>query len=477
MAQEIGVRLAGDNSHFRSVMADSVERAGKFSGEIAGRVGGKLTELKDVSNTIAAALGLNLASISENLARTFSGVSKAEEEALKQLETLSAQVADANIKNARALLTEEQRYQLALQDRDRLLKAIADNDGRNATALARQKLDELKLAEKIAEIQTFELKQADEKAKRIDELIKMQIAGNEKAFQAQLSTLDADERIEVLRENIAGLQAVIASGALDEKNARALNVTLSERQNLLVAEEAKLRDAAAKREDASRKRELDAETELAKLKFEALTTEEKIARVQSDIATIQGEIARGRREGFATAEAEVVLFEKRRELSALQARDDRERVDTLREQTGEIERQQTAIAELARRVQTLDRRGTEIEGQSTTALEGLRERLRSQLTQAQQERFGQLGGVGQIGGAAKSPFEYGIEQELRNVEREIAQRKSIGSFANRFGEDAARSQFGDTLTDRALRDLQDSSTRTAIAIQDIQQRLAKVFGR
>lgn len=475
MGSEIGVRLAGDNSHFRAVMADSVERAGKFGGEIAGKVSGKLFELRDVSNTIAAALGINLRDISENLARTFIGFSKAEEEALKQLEVLSGQVADANIRNARALLTEEQRYQLAIQERDRLLREIADNQGRNAVELVAQKNAELKLAERTAEIAEFERKQIDAKTKQVNELIQIQIAGNEKVAQTQLASMAIDDRIVAVRENIVAIQTILNAGVLDEKNTKLVTVQLAERQNMLAADEAKQQAAREERARKDADRRYNAQKRLGELKYEELSTDEKIGIAQTNIATLTNAIAEAKNKGIPTAEYEVMLAEERRDLTSLTLTLERQRPDAIDESTSAVLRQAKAYAELTERVQKFQTIGTPYEGQSTAALEGVRDRVRAQLTQAQQGRFGKIGGVGQIGGLGPSVEEYGLQSQLVALEKELAQRRNVGSFANQFGEDAARQQFGDTLTDRALRDLQDTSQRTSIAIQDIQQRLALVF--
>lgn len=475
MPSEIGVRLTGDNSAFRAMLADSVEKGGKFSGDIAAKVGGKLFELKDVSNTIAAALGINLVSIAENIARTITGISKVEEEAFKNLEEASAQVADLNIKNARMLLTEEQRYQLTLQDRDRLMRAIAENEGKTAVQLLKQKQDELKLAEKVTEINAYVIKQTEEQRKAVDELIKLQIAGNEKRVQAELAALEPNERIARIKESIIAMEAVLLSDALEKKNAQQIQNQLAERQNQLVAEETKLRDAARARDEEASKRTVEARKQLSVLKYEELKTEEKIAIVEEAIAVQAAALAKARSQGVVTVEIEVGLLESRKELGELQAKLESERTSELKNQTEEIARQISALAELQKRVQQFESRGTPYEGQSTTALEGVESRIKAQLTQAQQSRFGQIGGVGQIGGLGKSPLEYGLESQLAAVQKELAQRRAVGDVASRFGEDAARQQFGDTLTDRALRDLQDSSTRTSVAIQDIQQRLALVF--
>jgi hypothetical protein len=61
------------------------------------------------------------------------------------------------------------------------------------------------------------------------------------------------------------------------------------------------------------------------------------------------------------------------------------------------------------------------------------------------------------------------------VQRELNARQQAGSFAQRFGEEAARGKFGDSITDRALRDLQDVNTQSLTVLRDMQERLANYF--
>lgn len=130
---EIGVKLTGDNSEYRSMLSDSVEKGAEFGGKLAEKVGDKLYGLKDISHTVATALGLNLENIAENAARLFTGLSKEEEEFYKKSADLAAQVTDAAAKNASARNTDEQNYQLALKARD---EALARINKRNEESLS-----------------------------------------------------------------------------------------------------------------------------------------------------------------------------------------------------------------------------------------------------------------------------------------------------------------------------------------------------
>jgi hypothetical protein len=394
MANEIGVRLTGENSEFRSMLNRSVADAEKFSGDLASKVAGKLTGMRDVSTAVATALGINIQNIAENIARFFSGMSKAEEEAFKRLEQVTTQVADTNIKNMRALLTEEQRYQLNLQDREKLIQQIANAETKTAVQLLKQKEAELQLAQKSAEIQQHELKLTEERRKAFEDTVKVQITANEKLFQAQIASLETEQKIAVIKETIVGMQEVLASGVLSENNAKQVTLTLQERKNLLVAEEAKAAEKLAKIQEESRKEEAKFFNEKSKLQFEALKPQEKLLVLAESLATAEQAIFEAKRQGLNTSELEVVALENRKDIAEIQNSLEEDRVRALEAQTEEINRQAKAYEDLMKMVQSFQSVGTSYEGQSTAALQGVRDRIKSQLTQFEQEDFGRGGGVG-----------------------------------------------------------------------------------
>jgi hypothetical protein len=149
--------------------------------------------------------------------------------------------------------------------------------------------------------------------------------------------------------------------------------------------------------------------------------------------------------------------------------------------TAEIERlnvmnqQRNALQDqinLALRYTEVTRTGKGYDQQSDDSLEGVRQRLRSQLDNIKAMDFSRPGGVG---GKGKLPEQYLLESELFNLNKEIKERDDVRDYASRFGEQKTRQRFGDTLTDKALRDWTDQQTATTTAVQDIQQRLALLF--
>jgi hypothetical protein len=120
---------------------------------------------------------------------------------------------------------------------------------------------------------------------------------------------------------------------------------------------------------------------------------------------------------------------------------------------------------------TVNRTGKGYDAQSDDSLEGVRRRLEADTQRLERERFGQRGGVGKIGGAGPSSEEYLLNSELFNLNKELKERQTVRDWASRFGEAGARQKFGDTLTDKALRDWSDDQKGARIALEDIQQRL------
>jgi hypothetical protein len=73
---------------------------------------------------------------------------------------------------------------------------------------------------------------------------------------------------------------------------------------------------------------------------------------------------------------------------------------------------------------------------------------------------------------AKNPFYYSLQSELFAINKELSERNAVLKYEQKFGEDATRFKFGDSATDRALRDMQDAATRTSNSVAELNQRLA-----
>ena len=119
-SSEVSTRLTADNSQFRSVMNETERVA-----ERAGKSIFKKLDLRIAMYAVASAIGLNIQSIAENLARVWSGVSKELEEAYKRIDTASKAAADNAIADLRDQAKEETKLKLLLLERERIQKRLA----------------------------------------------------------------------------------------------------------------------------------------------------------------------------------------------------------------------------------------------------------------------------------------------------------------------------------------------------------------
>lgn len=238
---EISARLSGDNSNFRSVMSDSEQ--------VAGRTGQSILKKLDLSNAsiaIAAAVGISITDIAEHIARGIANMSKETEDNYKRLASLSSQVADASIANARANLTVEEQYRLALVERGNLERRINSNNGASLEEQVRLKEDQLALENKISAIRALEDRQ-QEKRNRIAET---EASNRERLNEAQrtagIEQLSAFKQVAIIKQEIADLEKIIATGALSEANASELSVKLTDRKIELLKAEKQLNEENAK---------------------------------------------------------------------------------------------------------------------------------------------------------------------------------------------------------------------------------------
>lgn len=223
MANEIGVRLTGDASQFRSTLRQAEREASKFGSSL----GKRLFDARSLGTSLATALGLNIQNIAEGVARLATGVSKEEEANLKRLADLSTQIADRNIANNKKRLSDEQQYQLALLEQERINRRIADNRGKTSAEIAKRMEDELALANSIAESDALSLKIRQEKAKEQDRIAKMLEGAKKQAAEGDKRFAEEVQR---------GLERSVA---LDEEINRQRTESLPLEERLLALEKEK----------------------------------------------------------------------------------------------------------------------------------------------------------------------------------------------------------------------------------------------
>lgn len=540
---EIGVKLSGDGSGFRSMLDRASIDAGKFAGDVVGKVGNKFAGIGAVTNTLATALGLNMQSIAEGVARLVLRMSKETEDMLKRIEQLSEQNAEASIRNMRASASEETKYQLALQKRESLLKKINDEHLGEVDAVGYVEdaiLGQIAVIEKVvdvnkrnlaiqemqkevneaqAEITAHENKLRDETRKKVEDTYKAAVDGSEKEHAAKLAILSTAGKINQLVGEIAVLQEQLVDGSTHENEVKDKTAQLQARTNELVSEQAKLEREIAEinaKNDEALEESLNKRVESQR---EQNSLQDQRAELLQNIATLEKQIdeglalewdmtkeiklldeARGKlkdvqkKQGEANVEIARLLLKGEENLTAedklrlqvLQGQttqkkieeeiaqilkkgaanltdEDKARLAVLTGQSAELQEQIKKLAELNAAakefVLTLSRKGTEYEGQSTAALEGVRDRLKSQYDAVRSKNA-------MLPPSARDPFEEALRMELKAAEDELRLRRTVGNFANLRGEDAARAKYGDTLVERAVREQKDETTRLRVTMEN-----------
>ena len=132
-------------------------------------------------------------------------------------------------------------------------------------------------------------------------------------------------------------------------------------------------------------------------------------------------------------------------------------LQTIKEQTAEVMRQMNV-----RRV------GLAYQDQSTAALEGVVARLKSQLDALKAQNA--MSPMSQ-----QNPFALLLQNEFNNASRELSLRTDVSNFSKRFGEDAARGEFGDTVTSRSLSSMKSSTDKMATDIETMKNLFLNTF--
>lgn len=129
---QVTARLSADASNFKSVMNDAEKHTGKIAAGIT-----KKFELRNIGQTMATALGLNLQNMSLAVARFATGMSSELEAAYGKVIAASDRARDAVIANMRAQATDENKAKLLLDERAKLQARLdagrangADLDGK-----------------------------------------------------------------------------------------------------------------------------------------------------------------------------------------------------------------------------------------------------------------------------------------------------------------------------------------------------------
>lgn len=123
---KISARLDADASDYKSVMND----AASFTGGIAAKIGHHFTGTRFIAHALSTALALDWKELAGNIGRFIIGFSEDYERALKEVEKTSKESADAQVAYMHSLLGPEQKYILALKEREAALERIKKNSPR-----------------------------------------------------------------------------------------------------------------------------------------------------------------------------------------------------------------------------------------------------------------------------------------------------------------------------------------------------------
>lgn len=279
--------------------------------------------------------------------------------------------------------------------------------------------------------------------------------------------LERGERLKLLKADLGTIEEQLATSGLSQYEIDGLRLMQAETKKLIKADE-KVMDA----EEAKHRERMEQMTvkEIEDARA-LLTTGEQIALLKEDEAGWLAVLADKSGTVAQNQNAEYELALTRAAMRPLEIAAEQERLAVLQAQqdvmAGQLQTAKAITVEVSRT-------GKGYDAQSDVALGGVEDRLKEQIEKLKRDAFGKSWGVG---GTGKTPEQYLLENELFNLQKETNQRKEVQDFASRFGEDKARAKFGDTLTDRALRDWSDEQTATKVGVQNIEELLRTAFGK
>ena len=479
-----------DASPMDAGLGDAQKKTESFADRVSEKVADKLTGMRDISNAIATALGINYEKIADNVARFVTGMSEKEEEALKSLVESSDKATELLMKQLEKRRSIQGNINHDADEEVRIRRDLAKNLEQQATLQgiinngiqgipkilegAVSKLVEFGVKQTALKEQTLLIAKAEELRVQLQEL------GGKKAELITKQTEDTAKAQDSIRA--AMTETLPLQMQLVEHKKLALKYEKEMHDIHIIGAE---RDKASAKLDEERlaivkiqaqidKERYATQEKLFQLKFDQLPIEKKIQTYNENIEVLTKAIAQNKREHKNSDELQVELLTTKVEREKLIKEQTEKRLELEKQNTAELQRQAEAEAAKLRAAQmfvSVTRVGSSYESQSTDALRGTEQRLQQQ-----------LGGVGSNGmplAMATAQNDYGswlqrttYENELANVRRELSQRADIQAYAKRYGESAARMQYGDDKTNNALRDMQSSTTRTAVATETLAEQIA-----
>lgn len=346
MFEEMIAKLGLDISGFVKGLA----AARSSIGELTRETGKKLFDLKDVSRTLATALGLNLQSIAEKVARFVTGFSKDQEQALADLVNATGKAADAQVaaldaarqKNKKmaedvakdeeaerfSRLSDEKKLDQLYAKRTQLMQRAANTrEGSGINLQARADLIEVN--KEIAKVSEERFNKEKERAAKLKD------AEEKLAETAKANALDQAsdaKKLEILKNDIAEAQAQVVAAGQDEVAVAQAKIVLEEARGKLAQE-------AARQQDAANKKQQEADDKRKKALEDIAAAEERAAKAAQSMrdarkATVlpsMADVTSGRRNIGSGARRTATMLERERERStrlADQVQRNAEAVDT-----------------------------------------------------------------------------------------------------------------------------------------------------
>jgi hypothetical protein len=318
---ELNTALNQAGAKITSFSKKGSEDVGAF-GKLWDKLSDKVVGMRDLSSAVATALGLNLTNIGNQLARMIVGLSAAEEEAYKKIGELSDRATEMSLKNMRARLTDEQRLQQLYIERDKIIRDLSFTEGESGRTQLHIKQQELALQTALKEINEIEAKQAQAAQKAAEErnrlfedyMLKSKQQSRDE-FEAKLSIMGVEEKIDALLEQIEVKEAAIATHAMSAKGEEeARTYVLKLRNDLLKAQ-----FVLAKENLENEKQSSALEQKSEELRRASLPVREQIKALRKDEATLLF-LMSGYEEGSKNHnEATNALLETRTKIRALEA--------------------------------------------------------------------------------------------------------------------------------------------------------------
>lgn len=418
MSNDLTFQIGGDSTPLDRTLSKTANDAGKFAGNIARDVTGKLTGLKNVSNTVAAALGLNLQNIADGVARWFTGVSKAEEAAYQRSEQLSTQLADLAIKNMRARLEPEQLYQMALNERERLQRQVNEIEIKSGEDMVKMQEKQIELQKVEGQIIEFESRRKAEAEREHQAQLKDRAVIQMEQYKAELDRLSLAEQEKHLSADIAGQVRTIENLKTMGVDTSLLENQLQEKRKLLVAA---TKDAEAERLAVTKQIAGSAAEALEKLRLQdrvvrGIATEAERARLQQLIL----------QEALRRKMAEIAEYDAKL-LSGTLTPEEKARLLELQKQKEKLDEQ------IAAKIKLIEAAGNQKAAEEQVTEEIEKQKDASEKADAARRKWGGSGsplgmtGLGNVSSDVLVAKAQQMERELRAIELMYQQRGYAGN--------------------------------------------------